>query len=206
MSFYEEYCLPHIINCTCGMKAVEKQRAKVVPMARGKVLEIGMGSGLNLKHYDADKVEMIWGLEPSEGMRKKAAPLLEATDIEVEWLGLPGEEIPLEENSADTVVLTYTLCTISDFAAALAQMRRVLKQDGELLFWEHGESPDDNVRKWQARINPMWRKIAGGCNLDRAIPELIRAAGFKIESLQEHYIKGPKFATYQYYGHATKGV
>lgn len=200
MSFYQEYCLPHLINCACGMKDIEKQRGKIVPMAKGKVLEIGMGSGLNLKHYNSDEVEMVWGLEPSEGMRRKAQSNLVKSKVPVEWLSLPSEKIPLENASADTVVLTYTLCTILDWRAALAEMRRVLKPEGQLLFSEHGESPDDDIRKWQHRINPVWKKLAGGCNLNRPIPALIESAGFKISSIDQTYLKGPKVATYQYYG------
>lgn len=203
MNLYEEYCLPHIINCACGMKAVDRQRAKVVPQAKGKVLEIGMGSGLNLKHYDADKVEMVWGLEPSEGMRRKAQENISQSNVPVEWLGLPCEKIPLADNSVDTVVLTYTLCTIADSKSALAEMHRVLSPDGKLLFSEHGEAPEEGVQKWQRRINPVWKIIAGGCNLNRQIPALIRAAGFNIEELDECYIDGPKVAAYQYYGVAS---
>ncbi len=204
MSFYENHVLPHVINCACGMPAIEKQRSKVVPQAYGKVLEIGMGSGLNLKHYDAAKVEMVWGLEPSGGMRRRAQKNLSNSDVTVQWLDLPGESVPLDDDSADTVVLTYTLCTIADYQTALAEMRRVLKPDGVLLFSEHGESPDENVQRWQRRVNPIWSKLAGGCNLNRQIPELLEDAKFKIEDLQQHYVKGPKVATYQYYGHATK--
>lgn len=185
------------------MGAIEKQRSKVVPRALGKVLEIGMGSGLNLKHYDSTKVEMIWGLEPSEGMRRKAQSNIQACDIEVEWLGLPSDKIPLADNSADTVVLTYTLCTIPESQPALAEMSRVLAPGGKLLFSEHGEAPDQNIQKWQQRVNPLWKKIAGGCNLNRKIPELIRSAGFSIEELDECYIDGPKIAAYQYYGVAS---
>ena len=114
MSLYEEYCLPHFINCVCGMKAIDRLRAKVVPQARGKVLEIGMGSGLNLKHYDHDKVDMIWGLEPSEGMRRKAQKNIKVSELDIEWLALPSEKIPLQDNSADTVVLTLSLIHISE--------------------------------------------------------------------------------------------
>ena len=202
-NFYDKYCLPHFINCACGMKAIDRLRAEVVPQAKGNVLEIGMGSGLNLKHYDREKVSMVWGLEPSEGMRRKAQKNLAESQLNIEWLDLPSEQIPLDDNRADTVVLTYTLCTIADWQSALSEMRRVLKPDGRLLFSEHGEAPDENVRKWQARINPYWGKIAGGCNLNRRIPELIKAGGFNIQQLDQHYIKGPKIATYQYYGYAT---
>ena len=202
MSFYEEYCLPHLINCACGLKAIEEQRAKVVPKARGRVLEIGMGSGLNLKHYDHNKVDMVWGLEPSEGMRRKAQKNIDASELDIEWLGLPSEQIPLDDNSADTVVLTYTLCTIPDWRTALSEMRRVLKPDGELVFSEHGLSPDENIQRWQARLNPIWKKLAGGCNLNRPIPDHLTSAGFHIQQLDQGYIDGPKIATYQYFGTA----
>ena len=162
-----------------------------------------MGSGLNLKHYDPTHVDLVWGLEPSQGMRKKAEKNLGNAKIPIEWLDLPSESIPLEDNSADTVVLTYTLCTIVDYQKALAEMRRVLKPQGVLLFSEHGESPDLRVQRWQMRINPVWKKIAGGCNLNRQIPRLISEAGFQVDQLQQHYVKGPKIATYQYYGYAS---
>lgn len=202
MSLYEEYVLPHLINCACGLKTIDKQRAKIVPLAKGNVLEIGMGSGLNLRHYDPAQVSMVWGLEPSEGMRKKAQANLNSSPVSVEWLDLPSESIPLADDSADSVVLTYTLCTIDQWEPALAEMRRVLKPGGQLLFSEHGLAPSDSVRKWQARVNPVWKKLAGGCNLNRDIPALIRSAGFTIEQLDERYLKGPKIATYQYYGFA----
>jgi ubiquinone/menaquinone biosynthesis C-methylase UbiE len=202
MNLYDEYFLPHFINCACGMKAIERQRAKMVPMAKGKVLEIGMGSGLNLKHYNAEQVDMLWGLEPSAGMRRKAQANLEKSSIQVEWLDLPSESIPLDDNSVDTVVLTYTLCTIDDWRAALLEMKRVLKPDGQLVFSEHGQAPDESVQKWQTRVNPIWKKLAGGCNLNRDIPTLIESVGFKIDQLEQCYVKGPKIATYQYFGTA----
>lgn len=202
MKWYEEYCLPYLINCACSMRAIDKQREKVVPLAHGKVLEIGMGSGLNLKHYDRAQVEHLWGLEPSEGMRKKAQSNIVNSGLNVEWLDLPSESIPLADNAADTIVLTYTLCTIPDPVSALKEMRRVLKPEGRLLFSEHGIAPEPSVQKWQARINPVWKKIAGGCNLNRDIPSLISSVGFHIGSLQQCYIKGPKVAAYQYWGQA----
>ena len=202
MTFYENHVLPHLINCACGLKAIDQQRAKIVPLAKGKVLEIGMGSGLNLKYYNAAQVEKVWGLEPSIGMRRKAQKNLAAASVQVQWLDLPSETIALDDNSVDTVVLTYTLCTIVDWRTALLEMRRVLKPDGQMIFSEHGEAPDAKVRRWQARINPIWGKLAGGCNLNRRIPELIESAGFNIIKLDQCYLKGPKIATYQYYGTA----
>ena len=202
MSLYERYVLPHLINVACGNKDITRQRSRVVPQASGRVLEIGMGSGLNLTHYDPDNVEMVWGLEPSLGMRKKASKNLQTSRVPVEWLDLPSEEIPLEDHSADTVVLTYTLCTIPDWQTALEQMRRVLKPGGKMLFSEHGEAPDESVRRWQRRINPLWNKIAGGCHLNRPIPDLLARGGFRIDDMKSDYLPGPKFATYNYWGQA----
>jgi len=203
MGFYDNHILPLMINCACGVKPVRKQREKVVPRAEGRVLEIGMGSGLNIEHYDPDKVEMVWGLEPSEGMRKKAWPRVQAAPFRLEWLDLPGEEIPLEDNSADTVVMTYTLCTIPGWKEALEQMRRVLKPGGKLLFSEHGAAPDAAVKRWQDRINPVWKKIAGGCNLNRDIPHLLREGGFDVRELDTMYVPGtPRIAAFTYWGYA----
>jgi len=189
MNFYENYCLPHIINFVCGLKEIQKLREKVIPDAHGKVLEIGMGSGLNIPYYNAEKIELVWGLEPSEGMRKKAQSNLRQAPFEVRLLDLPSEEIPLDDNSVDTVVLTYTLCTIPDWQKALQQMRRVLK-------------PDENISKWEERINPVWKKVVGGCNLGRPIPRFIEEGGFNIENIESHYLPGPKFAAYNYSGTA----
>ena len=203
MPLYEKYLLPHLINCACGTKEIERQRSLVVPKAKGRVLEIGMGSGLNLKHYEKNQVEHLWGLEPSEGMRKKAQSNINRSNIPVDWLGLPSEKIPLDDNVVDTIVLTYTLCTIADTKSALAEMKRVLKPNGLMLFCEHGLSPEKTISQWQTRINPIWKKIAGGCNLNRNIPNLISMAGFEFRQLNQEYIKGPKIATYQYWGVAS---
>lgn len=205
MSFYEDRILPHVIDRACSMGQIMKLRSQVVPQARGRVLEVGMGSAINMEFYDVDQVEMVYGLEPSEGMRRKAQPNLVRSPIKVEWLDLPGEKIPLENESVDTVLLTFTLCTIPDWNAALQQMLRVLKSGGELLFLEHGESPDDNIRKWQNRITPGWKKLAGGCHLNRNIADLIRQSGFEILELQNFYVpRAPKIAGYIYKGRAQK--
>ncbi len=203
MGFYADRILPHFINCACGVKPVRKQREKVVPQAEGRILEIGIGSGLNLEFYNPAKVEMLWGLEPSPGMRRKARPRVEAAPFPIAWLDLPGEEIPLDDASADTIVMTYTLCTIPDWRAALQQMRRVLRPGGKLLFSEHGAAPDADVRRWQDRINPIWNKIGGGCNLNREIPRLIGEGGFDMRELQSMYVPStPRVAGYTYWGHA----
>ncbi len=203
MSFYEEHILPHIINCACCAKPIMKQREKVVPAAEGRVLEIGMGAGPNLRYYDPAKVTHLWGLEPSKGMRRKARKAVEAAPLAVEFIDLPGEEIPLEDNAVDTIVLTFTLCTIPGAVEAMQGMRRVLKPGGRLLFAEHGRAPDEHVRTWQRRIEPVWKRIAGGCHLTRDIPDLIRQGGFEIEQLEQIYLPGtPRFAGYNYWGSA----
>ena len=200
MGIYDTYVLPHVVAVACGTGDVAKQRRKVVPRATGRVLEVGMGPGLNLPFYDRAAVELVWGLEPSEGMRRKAAPALAATDLDVRWLDLPGEEIPLDDDSADTIVLTYTLCSIADWERALAQMRRVLKPEGQLLFSEHGEAPDESVRKWQHRVDPVWTRLAGGCHITRPIPKLIESAGFELVEVESGYLPGAKIASYHSWG------
>ncbi len=200
MGLYDTHVLPHLIAVACGSGDIAKQRSKIVPRATGRVLEVGMGPGLNLPFYDRSAVELVWGLEPSEGMRRKAAPALAATDLDVRWLDLPGEEIPLDDDSVDTVVLTYTLCTIADGERALAQMRRVLRPDGLLLFSEHGAAPDDAVRTWQHRIDPVWTRLAGGCHITRPIPHMIESAGFEFVEVTSAYLPGPKISSYHSWG------
>jgi len=205
MSFYEEKVLPHLINFACGSPPILKLRERIVPLCQGRVLEVGMGSAINLTYYNSKDVEFIWGLEPSEGMRKKAQKNLNASSIEVKWLALPGERIPLEGGSVDTVLLTFTLCTIPDWKNALEQMHRVLKPQGKLLFCEHGKAPDQKTLSWQNRVNPYWKKIAGGCNLNRPISELITESNFEINNLEAFYIpKLPRLTSYIYFGSATK--
>lgn len=203
MGFYDDKILPHVINLACGSKPVRYQRKKVVPQAQGRVLEVGMGSGLNLPFYKTDQVEFVWGLEPSSGMRQKAQRNLAQSKVKVEWLDLPGEEIPLEDNSADTIVLTFTLCTIPDWQKAMEQMRRVLKPGGKLLFAEHGKAPDAAVLKLQNTINPWWNKIAGGCHVNRPITEMIMDSGFAIKKLDSAYLPStPKSLGFNYWGYA----
>jgi ubiquinone/menaquinone biosynthesis C-methylase UbiE len=202
MTFYEDRVLPHLIDCACSTRPNRKQREKIVPLAEGDVLEIGFGSGLNLPFYDAQKVRKIWGLEPSEGMRRKAQHMVEMSDLDVEFIDLPGENIPLEASSVDTVLVTYSLCTIPDAVAALQGMRRVLKPGGSLLFCEHGIAPDEGVRRWQHRLNPAWRCFAGGCNMNRDIPDLITKGGFEVTTDERMYIPGVRMLCYNYWGRA----
>ncbi len=201
MNPYSLYIEPMLVDLACSAGPIQHQRRKVAPRAKGRILEVGAGSGHNFPHYDPDAVDMVFALEPSDAMRKRARKRLAAAPFEIKWLDLPGEEIPLDDRSVDTVLITYTMCTIPDVASALEQMRRVLKPDGELIFCEHGAAPDPNVRKWQERINPVWKKIAGGCNLQREIPDLLTGAGFALSELDQMYLpKTPKFAGFNYWG------
>lgn len=202
VSWYEERVLPVCIDLVCGLRQMSKQRARVVPRASGVVLEVGMGSGLNLPWYDPARVSRVFGLEPSEGMRQKARPRVAASGLDVEFIDLPGEEIPLGDASVDTVLVTYTLCTIPDVARALRGMRRVLRPGGRLLYCEHGLAPDPGVRRWQERLNGAWSRVAGGCSMTRDIPALISAAGFEIEDDQRRYIAGPRILSYTFWGSA----
>lgn len=202
MRLYSRYILPRVVHFTCGSKPNMRQREKVVPLARGCVLEVGIGSGLNLPFYDAAKVSKVWGLDPAPEMTRMAERLARRLPFEVEFIGLPGDEIPLEDHSVDTVLVTYTLCTIPDVAPALRQMRRVLRPGGELIFCEHGTAPDASVRRWQDRLNPLWKRLGGGCNLNRPIPTLIEAGGFRIRTLDTMYIPGWRPASFNYWGTA----
>lgn len=204
MSFYNDHILPYVIDLACGVKAVNQQRAKVVPQAHGKVLEIGIGSGRNLAHYQAALVDELTGLDPEMAMHRLAKKRLAQSGLQANLVGLDAESIPLDDNLFDTVVCTYTLCTIPDACKALLEMKRVLKPSGQLLFCEHGKAPDAKVAQWQAKLNPIWNRFAGGCNLNRAIPDLITDAGFNVDKLEQMYIPGPRFATYNYWGTASK--
>ena len=157
-------------------------------MAQGLVLEVGIGSGLNIPYYDSAKVEKVLGLDPSSELNQLAAKVAEKHEVPVEFILSGAENIPLPDNHVDTVLITYTLCTIPDVAAANKEILRVLKPGGVMIFCEHGVAPDSNVSKWQSRINPVWGKLAGGCNLNRDIPALIKDAGFSIESMEEMYL------------------
>ncbi len=196
MNLYEQYVLPHLIDYTCGMGAVMKTRKQIVPLADGRVLEIGIGSGLNLSFYDPAKVSVIVGVDPSAAMQKLAQQRAAQISIPVEMVALELGQIQAADASFDSIVCTFTLCTIPDAGAALKEMRRVLKPGGKLLFSEHGLAPDLPVVRWQNLITPLWKPFSGGCHLNRDIPALIRAAGFNIEQLDSSYLKGPRPMTW----------
>ncbi|WP_160288362.1 class I SAM-dependent methyltransferase [Pseudomonas knackmussii] len=202
MGLYDRYVLPHLIDCVCGMGDVMKQRSLLVPRAHGRVLEIGIGSGLNLKFYDPDKVSTIVGVDPSAQMQSLARKRVEQIRIPVEMVALELGQIQADAASFDCIVCTFTLCTIPDVAAALLEMRRVLKPGGEFLFCEHGKAPDAGVRAWQDRLTPIWKPLAGGCHLNRDIPALIAGGGFQVRDMTHDYLPGPKPMTYVYRGMA----
>jgi len=204
MGFYNKYILPKATQFACSSKPAMRQREKVVPLAEGRVLEIGIGSGLNVPYYDETRVTKLWGLDPSPEMQKLAEQAARSAPFEVELIGLPGDEIPLERDSVDTVLITYTLCSIPETEPALRQMARVLKPGGALIFCEHGAAPDESVRRWQDRMNPIWKRLGGGCHLNRPIPDLIEGGGFRIEGIETMYIPGWRPASFNYWGTASQ--
>jgi ubiquinone/menaquinone biosynthesis C-methylase UbiE len=202
MGLYSRYVLPRVVHLTCGAKPNMRQRQKIVPTAKGKVLEVGVGTGLNLPFYDPESVSKVWGLDPSPEMTALASDAAQRVPFDVEFISAGAEEIPLDSASFDTVLLTYTLCTIPEAEVALREMARVLQPGGQLLFCEHGAAPDAGVRRWQDRLNPIWKRLGGGCHLNREIPELIRRGGFEITRMEMMYIPGWRPASFNYWGGA----
>ena len=201
-NWYDRHVLPYLIDLACGIGPIRRQREKVVPRAAGRVLEIGIGTGLNMRHYDRSRIGKIVGLDPALPMHRLARKRIARAGLDVELVGLSAESIPLGDASFDCVLVTYTLCTIPDPVAALKEMRRVLAPGGKLLFCEHGRAPEENVRRWQDRLTPYWKKIAGGCHLNRDIPALLSEAGFACHDLQTLYLPGPRPFTYNFWGEA----
>jgi ubiquinone/menaquinone biosynthesis C-methylase UbiE len=202
VGLYARHVLPHIINLAMQNKDATRLRGDWIPQARGAVLEIGVGSGLNLPFYSS-KVQTVFAVEPSIELQKMAQKREALKHIKVEFLSQSAEDaLPLPNESIDTIVVTWTLCSIPDAPRALAQMKRVLKPDGRLLFIEHGRSSDANIAAWQDRLTPVWKKIGGGCHLNRKIDELLAAAGFAIGELKMDYLPGPRPMTYTYQGFA----
>lgn len=204
MGLYATYVFPAILDWVMRQEPIRRQREKVVPRAHGTILEVGVGSGLNLPHYDRARVAKLYALDPSLELQRLARGRAEAAGLPIEFLPVSGEEIPLADASVDSIVVTYTMCSIPDVATALGEMHRVLRPGGSLLFSEHGRAPDAGVVRWQDRLNPLWRRVSGGCNLNRAIPDLLGAAGFALPELASMYLPGPRPMTFTYWGAATR--
>ena len=201
---YERHVLPKVLDACCSTKPVNYQRNKIVPYAKGKILEIGIGSGINIPFYDKANVEKIYGLDPSEELNNIAQKKAINNNLKIDFLLNGAEEIPLPANSMDTILITYTLCTIQDLESSLKEIRRVMKDDAVMLFCEHGIARDAKIIKWQNRVNPLWGKLFGGCNINRNIPEIIQSSGFTLNSLDQMYLPStPKIVGYNYWGKAT---
>jgi len=203
MGLYKKYLLPKIIHWTCGQNPTMRQREKIVPLARGKVLEVGIGTGLNLGYYDSSNIEHLTGLDPSEENWKMNKLNAESLGLNLSFIQASAEDIPADNDEFDSVVITYTLCSIPDPIPSLLEIRRVLKPSGQLIFCEHGIAPDKKVEKWQHAVNPFWLTISGGCNLNRNIPDLLDKGGYKIKKLDTMYLPGWRIGSYNYWGTAS---
>ena len=204
MSFYNDFILPRLIDLAMRNKQLVPFRKRVIGAAEGRVLEIGVGSGKNLPFYRTPAREVL-ALEPAARLVTMARSAPRAAGMPVNFLEASAEAIPLDNHSVDTIVTTWTLCSIPQAAAALGEMRRVLRPGGKLLFAEHGRAPDASVRRWQDRLTPVWRRIGGGCHLNRPIRAMIEGAGFRIDRIETGYIPGPKLITFMYEGSARTG-
>ena len=203
-SFYDRKILPALLTCACSSPPMMKQRAKVVPQAQGKVLELGIGMGLNLQFYDPAKVESVAGVDPAAELRVRAQAAPRDPRLVVEVADGTAEALPFGDASFDTVVCTFTLCSVHTPRAALDEARRVLKPGGRFLFCEHGLSPDADVAKWQRRVEPIWKRLAGGCRLTRPVSSAIAEAGFALERVETMYVPGtPRIAGWNEWGSAS---
>jgi ubiquinone/menaquinone biosynthesis C-methylase UbiE len=201
MGFYSDVILPRLCDLAMRNRMLLPIRERVIGAAEGRVLEIGVGSGLNLPLY-RPPVREVLALEPAAKLLAMAQGASRGTIMPVSFLEASAEAIPLEDHSVDTIVTTWTMCSIPHADTALAEIRRVLRPGGKLLFVEHGRAPDASVRRWQDRLTPAWRRIAGGCHLNRPISAMIEGAGFRIDRIETGYIPGPRPMTYMYEGSA----
>ncbi len=201
MGIYQNYVVPCLTHLAMRQQELLPFRRRVVGAAEGRVLEIGAGSGLNFAHYGAAVTSVI-GLEPSAELLRMARPRAAAAPVPVSLLDASAEAIPLDTGSIGTVVTTWTMCTIPDAARALAEMRRVLRPGGALLFVEHGRAPEAGVARWQDRLDPLWSRLAGGCHLNRKIDDLIATSGFRIDAIEHARLPGPRTHTFLYQGRA----
>jgi len=203
MAFYKDRVYPHLVTVLGNPKPIREVRQRILPLAEGRILEIGVGPGVNFVHYDPAKVSKVYALEPNPGMIRMAEQQRRRTELDVEFLDLPGERIPLGDGSVDTVVSTFTLCTIPGVVEAIRGIRRVLRPGGKFIFFEHGVSPDPRVRRWQKWSEPLFHLAFEGCHVTRDIPSLIRQGGFTIEQMDTAYLAPfPKSASHCWWGTA----
>lgn len=204
-AFWETHVMPRVIKCACASPAIMELRAAVVPRAQGRVFEIGCGGGLNQQFYDPARVTAFAGIDPSAKLLDYARDTAAKRGLQADIREGVGEAIPFADESFDTVVCTYTLCSVEDPNRVLRELQRVLRRGGQLLFLEHGLSPDAGVAKWQRRIEPVWRPLMGGCHLTREATQPVRAAGFQIDHAGHQYMQGmPRWAAWMEWGTAVK--
>jgi ubiquinone/menaquinone biosynthesis C-methylase UbiE len=201
MSFYRNRVYPQIATALGNPKPIQNIRQRIIPLAQGTVLEVSIGPGVNFAYYDPTKVSKIYALEPNPGMVVRAENQRHRTKLDIEFLDLPGEQIPLPDGSIDTVVSTFTLCTIPGVADAIRGIGRVLRPGGQFLFFEHGLSPDIRMRRWQERTEPFFKWVFEGCHVTRDIPALIKEGGFRVERIETGYLaRFPKSGSYYFWG------
>lgn len=204
-NWYDAHIMPRLVTCACSQGQVMKRRSQLVPLASGDVFELGCGGGLNQQFYDAEMVKSFAGIDPHGGLLDEARAVAQGKGWSADIRQGVGEDIPFSSAAFDCVVCTFTLCSVEDPAQVLSEMRRILRPGGRALFLEHGRSPDAAVAKWQHRIEPMWKRVAGGCHLTRSIGSAFRGAGFDVEPLGQGYLpKSPKFAGWNEWGVARK--
>jgi ubiquinone/menaquinone biosynthesis C-methylase UbiE len=203
MSFYRREFVPYLVHLSMRQERLDEYRRRVVPVAKGRVLEIGVGSGINFRFYPRETTQIL-ALDPSPKLLSMARLAVDGASPAVELIEASAEALPLEDECVDTVVSTWTLCSIPDVKQALTEIRRVLRSGGRFLFVEHGRSPEANISRWQVRLTPFWKRVTGGCHLDRPVRELIEAAGFRLEHLHTGYMEGPKLLTFLYEGAAIR--
>ncbi|QKG71686.1 class I SAM-dependent methyltransferase [Erythrobacter mangrovi] len=204
-NWYDAHVMPRLITLACGQPGIEKRRSQLVPLADGSVFEIGCGGGLNQQFYDTERVTSFSGIDPHQKLLEGARHEAGRKGWRVDLRQGVGEAIPFSDCSFDTVVCTYTLCSVEDPAQVLSELRRILKPGGKLLFLEHGKAPDAGVAKWQERIEPIWKPLAGGCHLTRPIGSALRGAGFAVEPLGQSYLpKTPRVMGWMEWGVARK--
>jgi ubiquinone/menaquinone biosynthesis C-methylase UbiE len=201
MGFYGNWLFPRLLDCVMQQKQMLPFRQRIGLAASGRVLEVGIGSGLNLPFY-AGPIDRVIGVDPSPELLRFAEKRASQASVPIELLRGDGEALPIEDRSIDTAVVTFTLCTVCNPAATLGEVRRVLKPGGRLLFAEHGRAPEAGVARWQDRITPVWKHVAGGCHLNRKPDDLMRSAGFAVEALETGYLKGPRPMGFVYAGSA----